>query len=260
MKYKELLELYREGKLSKEEAEKVSYDIERQDAISEYLFDSEYQDDIFSFDGTADSNELKAEENDRESFAKEIRKTIRKAFLKAGIIAVAVAVGIVLFTQFALPGLVDKMYYQPNEEIKTTHKDFSEDRMTIDMDIYSEIFLPGQRFDNVISTGNGYGDYDLIISQSYYSPGNSYQVSGNLKRNKLTLYDDTVIERPFVNRFEWPVHSLSTDDDKDEMDLDPNKSLSSQIKKDDQSQGVIGSKKESKERIKDLDDKEEYTA
>ena len=41
MKYSELIELYKTGKLSEEEKKKVEYDIERQNAISEYLFEND---------------------------------------------------------------------------------------------------------------------------------------------------------------------------------------------------------------------------
>ena len=39
MTYRELIQLYKTGKLNKEDKEKVAADIERQEAIGEYLFD-----------------------------------------------------------------------------------------------------------------------------------------------------------------------------------------------------------------------------
>lgn len=41
MTYRERIELYRTGKLSEGEKEQVEADIERQEAISEYLFETE---------------------------------------------------------------------------------------------------------------------------------------------------------------------------------------------------------------------------
>ena len=41
MKYSELLKLYKAGNLDKEQIAKVESDIERQQSISEYLFDEE---------------------------------------------------------------------------------------------------------------------------------------------------------------------------------------------------------------------------
>ena len=39
MRYKELLEMYREGKLEESEKNSIEVDIEKQEAISEYLFE-----------------------------------------------------------------------------------------------------------------------------------------------------------------------------------------------------------------------------
>ena len=41
MKYKELIELYKSGRLSEEERKKIEEDIEKQEAISEYLYPDE---------------------------------------------------------------------------------------------------------------------------------------------------------------------------------------------------------------------------
>ena len=39
MKYKELLRLYKEGKLNEQQRQQIEQDIQRQDAISEYLYE-----------------------------------------------------------------------------------------------------------------------------------------------------------------------------------------------------------------------------
>ena len=41
MKYKELLDLYKSGRLSEEESKKLEAEIEKQEAISEYLYPDE---------------------------------------------------------------------------------------------------------------------------------------------------------------------------------------------------------------------------
>ena len=261
MKYKELLELYREGKLSKEEAEKVSYDIERQDAISEYLFDTDSLDEEFEFDSATSSDEPRQKgAADAEGFAKEIKKSIRKAFIKAGAIAVAAAVAIVLLAQFALPGLVDKMYYQPDEELTKKVDDIGINRMSIDIMVYSELFLPGKSFDTVNVRKNGYGDYDLTFNQSAYIQGLTPQVSGHLKRNKLVLYDEMVMEKPFANCFEWTQHDFKYVENGDESYIDPKGRLSAQIKDETYSRGSVSNKATSEEIIKDMNSDDYYIA
>ena len=92
MTYRELLNLYKNGTLDETQSEKVKNDIERQEAISEYLFD---EDSLFTSEMTedieiTDNNEA---ENSEKAFVSMINKSIRKAFVKMGVI-----VGIILLT------------------------------------------------------------------------------------------------------------------------------------------------------------------
>ena len=58
MTYRELLELYKQGKLEENKKHEVESDIERQEAISDYLFDRDAVDnDIFSDDKNLDDAE-----------------------------------------------------------------------------------------------------------------------------------------------------------------------------------------------------------
>ena len=41
MKYSELIELYKKNELPEQQREQIEYDIERQEAISEYLFEKD---------------------------------------------------------------------------------------------------------------------------------------------------------------------------------------------------------------------------
>ena len=55
MKYKELIELYRSGRLSEEERKKIEEDIEKQEAISEYLYPDEEINEEMSKDETREN-------------------------------------------------------------------------------------------------------------------------------------------------------------------------------------------------------------
>ena len=46
MRYHELIELYKKKELSEQERQRVEQDIERQEAISEYLFEREEQETL----------------------------------------------------------------------------------------------------------------------------------------------------------------------------------------------------------------------
>ena len=123
MTYRELLELYKQGKLEENKKHEVESDIERQEAISDYLFDRDAVDnDIFSDDKNLDDAES---END---FVKMINSSIRKAFVKMGMTILVIAVAVMLFVVFALPNVVSQFYYNPGRDIGS-----ETNRMSLDM-------------------------------------------------------------------------------------------------------------------------------
>ncbi len=93
MTYRELIELYKTGQLQPEQKEKVQKDIERQEAISEYLFENEEVPDFEDAMGTGLGNEVLKDEcthvvqtvemSDDES--SESNKKITREILHAGI-------------------------------------------------------------------------------------------------------------------------------------------------------------------------------
>ena len=140
MKYKELIELYKSGRLSEEERKKIEEDIEKQEAISEYLYPDEETDEEMPKDETREN--VSEKENE---FVRLIRKSIRKAFIKMGMVVTAVIlVGIVLMMTI-LPKVVDLFYYNPKEE-----KNYSleggavvhRERFELDLSVYTELIEP----------------------------------------------------------------------------------------------------------------------
>ncbi len=230
MTYRELINLYKNGKLDEEQKAKVEKDIERQEAISEYLFD---EGEIPGLEDLADNNAEDSNDNEagmtetfsenmddeEKKFAKMVRASIRKAFIKMGVTVGAVVIAVVLFIIFALPKVVDCMYYNPLEvagsekvydsysvededgnivETVTSDKEYeihTTDRLTLDISVYSELFLPGRYISSTISDARGYGEYDVIIS------GGNQSIAGKVDKNKLVMYDADALSRPSVNYF-----------------------------------------------------------
>lgn len=87
MKYREILELYKEGKLSSEEAEKIEQEIEKQEAIEDFRY-SGYEKTVDA--GFEDQFDIKATD--------EISRKIRNAFVKMGItVGVCILIILALF-------------------------------------------------------------------------------------------------------------------------------------------------------------------
>ena len=223
MTYRELLHLYKQGKLDTEKKKQVEAEIEKQDAISEFLYeegeipdfsDLEKGEDCFNnlddknqkaewqdskIDGNIEKRQgnlqSKREDDFNEQFIKEIRHSIRKAFIKMGTIVGTVVLLLVFCAVFILPKAVSKFYYDPNEAAGA-YEGMTTTRMSLDLSVYSELYLPGNYRDQVNAVSRGYGEYDIVIPQTYTWTGKFTSVSGRLVRCKLTLYDNNILSRP----------------------------------------------------------------
>lgn len=261
MTYRKLIELYRIGKLNEEQKKQIEADIERQEAISEYLFEYEKiplledleksadkidvnwgvgkkDKKVFYKSETMQDTEKKEADAMEERFIKMIRGSIRKAFFKMGICVGAMLLLMILFIMFCLPEIVDGFYYQP-DEIVAEGRYSRTNRMSLDMAVYSELFLPGKYRNNVVADSNGYGEYDINIVQNFSTTGTFYNVAGKVERGKLTLYDVNLLTRPTGNAF-----------------VPEEAGVGSKIS----GMGAAGSQEQAYERLKTLDENEYYMA
>lgn len=212
MTYREILALYKEGKLEEAKQKEVEADIEKQDAISEYLCEegeipsfaelesSDCSDSDLRAKFSEQGSEAPATQSEQD-FVKTIKKTIRHAFIKMGVIVGAAVLAITLFVVFALPHLTSLFYYNPNEIVKETDEMSPTNRMSLDMAVYTELFVPGYYRDVVTATARGYGEYDIQIRQTSSMNGIFTNVSGYLNRNRIVLYDTNYLKLPSDNVF-----------------------------------------------------------
>ena len=210
MTYRELLKLYQEGKLDEAQKLEVEQAIEKQSAISDYLYEKEeipgleaLQEESAADDVMSENN---AEAGEEQRFVKMIQKTIRRTFLKMGAIVGAGVLAIVLCVIFVLPQVISALYYNPNQvvgkDVETGN--ITTSRMTLDLSVYSELFWPGSYRNTVNAIPEGYGTYSISIPQTLSYGGKSTTVNGRLKRGKLTLYNTDVFKMPYGNTFAIP--------------------------------------------------------
>ncbi len=259
MTYRELIELYKQGKLEEEKRREVEYDIEKQDAISEYLFDRDEMEVLElltnekgNSDPLKEEKSAQADKSESREFTKMINRSIRRAFIKMGVVVTALILIAVLFIQIGLPKLVSSYYYNPDKSIgKYTNQ------MSLDIAVYTELFVPGYRRDQVAVTDNGYGNYEFTIYQGWSGNGSFTDVSGRISRNKLIFYNSNIIKRPSVNVFEWA-----------NTDLNPSGSVTEQIKQMKEKYGEDDGEhfeysvipEEAEETIRNLDENKTYNA
>ena len=200
MKYSELIELYKTGKLPEETRQQVEQDIERQQAISEYLFDTEEIPDLDEFTSNYIGESTDDSDSEDVKFIRIVRKSIHKAFIKMGVIVGAVLLAIVLFVIFALPRIVNLFYYDPTKLVKS--EDAESIKFELDMAVYTELNLPGKYRDYVIADSEGYGEYTFnIINYAPYTEADK-NVAGKIERNKLVMYEPDLLNAPAANVFE----------------------------------------------------------
>lgn len=206
MKYSELIELYKKNELPEQQREQIEYDIERQEAIAEYLFE---KDETAAFELADDTDFGEAD------FTEKTNKSINRKFVKAGVLSAAAAVVVILFIVFALPNIVSCFYYNPAKEITSNEASVSSaafNQMGTDLGVFTELTMPGYFRDTVNAHSNGYGSYDIEIQQWFAHSGTSFNnVSGKLVRNKLVLYDTNILKAPPQNYFAWGNLEANTD-------------------------------------------------
>lgn len=227
MRYRELLKLYEKKALSEQEMKQVAWDIERQDAISEYLFERDgelpfEENETYSENagekgtqkglGTADADagkkagksageDLQCEKDVSAKaleFTREVNRLIRRAFIKMGVSVGCVVLAIVLFVMFALPKVVSLFYYDPTELAAENTPVFCRD-----LRVYTELTMPGYIRQDVTMQERGYGEYDFTIYQGVSYNRKMTNIAGKIEKGKLQLYDINLLKRPTGNVFAW---------------------------------------------------------
>ena len=279
MTYHELIALYKQNNLDEEKKKEVESDIEKQEAISEYLFDREdadMEDELDSYftgvtgnanaveedssvtgsaeedgmHGTIPTNRSSAHgkkhktNSQEQKFTLEIQKAIRKAFLKMGVTVGAIVLAVMLFVVFALPKVVDNMYYNPGKIVAE-----NTNQMSLDMAVYSELFLPGYNRDTVTVNAHGYGKYDINIAQNVSLNGRMTNVSGKIEKGELYLYNNNILRRPAGNCFAWF-----------QFPMGKGTRLSDVYGEDSDIMSASGSVRQSNEALQQLSDNEKYVA
>ncbi len=198
MTYRELLEQYQKNGLEEVMKEKVEADIERQEAISDYLYDREtlpeFQEELFHESLEDTKVNLKRERE----FVQMVNRSVRRAFIKMGAVVGGIILIILLFVQLVLPQIVSSFYYNPGKEVaKGTNQ------ISLDMAAYTELVMPCLTRDNVSVEPLGYGNYNICIYQNVSNNGIFTNLSGKIEKGKLTLYDINLLKRPTGNAFAW---------------------------------------------------------
>lgn len=187
MKFEEMMKRYVSGQLSVEEAAYVKSEIEKYEAISEYLYDKEIQEDSFLQPEQEIDEACKNQEENKVVML--INRSIQRAFLKMGCVILAITLSIVLFCIYGLSPLISSFYYNPKKEVGELTN-----QMSLDCAVYSELSMPGTRIDNVVVEEKGFGNYHFTFYQQGGRPDELVSIAGEIEKGKITFYNENLLQ------------------------------------------------------------------
>ena len=214
MSYREKIEQYKKHQLTEEDAIELESEIEKAEAISDYLAEQLIDDldgEFFSKDAsepTEAKNPKEQETTSAKEFEIYVRKSIHRSFRKMGMAVGGVVLAVVLFVQFGMSPLMSAFYYNPTktEMVETTTDDMiyqtSYSQIGMDFHVYAELNLPCKGSDQVNALSNGYGNYQILITPSIsFGTKRGTMTAGQIRKGKLELYNPDYLHPAPANYF-----------------------------------------------------------
>ena len=169
MSFKELLKKYKVGTASPEEAKIVDQEIEKFEALEEYLTEDFEESFPAPFEKEADAQ-------GGSSIQKSVNKRLRK------VVAASVAAVMLLYLSifYILSPIVDAMYYNPSRvSVGKHHSD-----LFFDLKAFTELNLPGYAVRGlVLSDRLGFGQHRIFFDRTNLFTQENQNVSAVIRRN-----------------------------------------------------------------------------
>lgn len=200
MTYREMIGLYKEGKLPEAARERLAAEIERQQAISDYLFECEEAEEeaggqaVLPDDRSVTLRADKAEER----FTRAIRKSIRDCFVRTGLIIGGCVLALVLLFEILGPRVADLFYYDPLEAAADGR---AANALSADLAAFTELFRPDYYRTEALAVRQGRGEYDIRIVDRLSRGALGRDTVGKIEGGELLLYDGSSLA-PVCGLFE----------------------------------------------------------
>lgn len=175
MGFRDLLEKYKNGSATPEEQAQVEQEIEKYDALSEYMLAQDFP-----------QAEPEAAEGDLQKIRRHIKR--RNAILVC--LAAGVACGVVAAACYFEPAVSKRLWYDPTEVYHPDTEDYSTQKIDSHIAVLSELIMPEIRIDAILIEERGNGKYDLTLSQSNLSRAETSYAYGTVDRDKIELHRD----------------------------------------------------------------------
>lgn len=184
MSFRELIKRYREGTATKEEILQIQKELEKYEAIEEYLSDS------LDLDFINDSNDEKVTSN-----TDEIQKNVNKRLRKVVLTSVSIVMAIIIGAFYIISPVVDSIYYNPNDY---SISDIREN-LFYDLYVFTELNLPGYGISSpTVAESLGFGSYNIYMGRSKQFTHTKEVVNMKLQRGRLISMDGSIRPAPFI--------------------------------------------------------------
>lgn len=187
MGFRELLEKYKNGSATPEEQAQVEQEIEKYDALSEYML-------------TQDFPHEEPPQNPTGELQK-IRRNIKRRNALLVCLAAGVACGVVAAACYFEPAISKRLWYDPTEVYTPDTDDYSSQKIDSHIAVLSELTMPEIRVDGVYVKAQGSGKYDLTLKQWDYSRRESSYSYGTVTRDRVELRQDFFLQNCVANAF-----------------------------------------------------------
>lgn len=176
MTFRELLDKYRAGQASEEERALVEAELEKSEAIADYLAE-QVEDALGAAETQAPAGEVR-------HIQKKVNRRLRRTAVWAACIVLAALLGV----RFVVSPLVSSLYYQPNEKGFGTgiegEPDPEYDAITLDLTALYSLIAPGDTVNSVTAQPEGFGRYTLTYELQDWLAGETEQITGTLDASK----------------------------------------------------------------------------
>ena len=184
MKFEELMERYKKGVATDEEKQLVEQELEKHEAIQEYLADIDLN--------------LGTIWNDNEQYKNEstkIIKSVNSKLWRVVFTSIGIMIALIIGIFFIISPLIDSLYYNP---LKVTVGDVEND-IYFDMQAITELNYPGYTLSNLIHVDRlGFGEYNISYFRTNLFTEEISYVNSKLERNwNITNHTSWSDDRPF---------------------------------------------------------------
>lgn len=182
MTFRELLEKYKDGTLSEEEKILVEQELEKSEAINDYLAD-ELEKSI----GLKNLNHVEHEKfsenktKNNDDLSKQIKKTVNIRLASMVGVSVACMIAIVLIMQYIISPFVASQYYNPTK--RSSGQKYFQD-VNYDIKAITTVSMPGYGVSGIsVAEDLGSGEYNIIFSRRNLFTNEKETINAKIDRN-----------------------------------------------------------------------------